>query len=244
MKNIIIFIGIFLLISNSTKSQTTISVHLRNVDGFVEVVTEYIKVIVPNDTSYTVNDTVIELSDKTISNKGKKQVCSIYKIHIYKKSINFVKTFLIREVQNNYIIINFTEEEKAIKDELEYKENPGPSANIELVDRAINLINSLKEKADYYNKRLLGKSESEIADILYDEGFSKSYSKEGAVSYTIYSARWSFNNGDYYLIKMYFWYSKIVDKILSKGKFDAFLNEFGYIIYDGKETELFKNYFK
>lgn len=237
MKKIIILIGFLLLFFNSSKSQT-INVELINVNGFVEVVTEYNVPLIPNDSSYTVKDTIITVKDKIISDKRGNQVYNIFYVRICCNSINYVKAFSKTDIINNYIKVDFDSVQNVINAELEIKEMSEQLIKTILVERGVIVLEELYDKLKYYHKIIKGKSSNKIADILYDEGFSRSYSNEGSNFYTIYSNRWSFDNGDYYSITINTWFSYGYGNLYYDIDYSAYLKRYGYIIYNSEETEL------
>lgn len=242
MSKIILIIGIIFVLSNCSISQS-ISVELKNVDGFVEIVSEYNVSGISNDTSYTIRDTIITLRDKTLPDKRGNHTYNIFYVYIICASIDLNLKVFRRDIKDNRIIIDFDSIQNAINKETDLIIKEEQEQKSDLLYRSEIVLTELEERVKHYDRMIRGKSSNKVADILYDEGFSRNYDTKNSTIYTIYGATWTFDNGDYYTIRIYTWHSYGYSKSYYDIKYYVYLKGYGYILYDSEETEAARKLF-
>jgi hypothetical protein len=163
---------------------------------------------IPNDSIILTNsDTLIKLFDEKDLNK----YLSI-KIKVRSNVNDYaIKDFTEVLSKNDTVlyVLNY--------DTLGYKEQETERKQIETENQetltaAFNqLLSDARESVSYYTNKIEGKSYSKIADILYDEGFSRSFSSSGSVLKEIFSITYTYGDIPYtdksYTINIALWHS-------------------------------------
>jgi len=188
-----------------------------------------------NDNITVINDTIIKINQDISSVQVKLQGFKDFK-KINEDNKEFlvdiigVKLFL-DSIENSRQMV---EALKKQKQDLIWEEK-----RIDLLSRTRQLMDDALKDMEYYNSKLSGKSSRYIADFLYDAGFGRRYDASGSNFYTIYGIRQNYDNGDFYDIDIYEWYSYGYGRLYLDMKSTVFLKGYGFIISGNDKTSLY-----
>lgn len=151
-----------------------------------------------------------------------------------------------KEFLSEFNIINYELESKIDstiaereKEKIQAEQELLEITQLDLINRASDLLLDIQEDIDYFQNQIDGKSESYIADLLYSEGFGRRYKTEGSNFCTIYGRTQHYQNGDYYDIDIYTWHSYGYGKLFYDIRSSVTLKGYGLIVYENENTKLF-----
>lgn len=238
-----------------------ISIKLTNVKSIVNITLDYLITTVPYDDIYVSKDTIIKLkNDKDYPRSvygnyvpyGNGNM-TIGKITIKNNIKGYINSFDKNYFSShNYsIIIDFDSVETAernkelAKQELIQKQDSIKEAiNDNLLYRIRQMLPDIVKDIADYDSRIKGQRNNKIADYLYDEGFGRRYKTSGSNFYTIYGVRFTYDDGDYYDIDIYTWYSYGYGSLYYDIRTSIYLKGYGCVVNEDKETYLYEKLLK
>lgn len=205
--------------------------NLKDNNSFVEEFTDYdlqvlkrLSIILVNKSNKLDKIIVCDLLERVKSLRKKDTL--YYKLNVDSIANDFaVKQAILKETEI---------QENRIKD----IENLSKYKNI--LNRYIDILKDAELLYTSYKNKIDGKSENIIADILYDDGFSRTYDLSGSVFKDVYQLSWLYDTGGNEKDRLTFiiclWYSYGYGRLFYSIEYNILLVDFGYAVYKGSET--------
>jgi hypothetical protein len=127
------------------------------------------------------------------------------------------------------------EAEELKKDEEEYYKA------IDILNRYSTLYEDGVSYYKEYSAKCEGKSDNKIADMLYNEGFSRTFDASGSVIKSIYTLSYLYDNNtkgkgkDNLTIRVSTWYSYGYGSLYYSVDFDIYLADYGTVVFYGRD---------
>lgn len=116
---------------------------------------------------------------------------------------------------------------------------------LKILKRYVNVLRIATNLSDDYERKISGKKKSNIYDMLYYEGFHKTYDNTDNIFKEVFSTTYNYDNemGDKDKITLYicFWYSYGYGDLIFNITYNISLSNFGTVMIFREETEDMKN---